>query len=124
MDHAEDKGQDTAIIQLAECVGVCGYHVVPVQEILMAGRTKHQELLCHALSSQLQSQVCKPLVVLMQSVGLLPHLKQISAAGDGTQQCSLAWQSLASLAMLSLQFTSDLSTRTIDISIEACDPAL
>ena len=29
----------------------------------MAGRTKHQELLCHALSSQLQSQVCKALLV-------------------------------------------------------------
>ena len=37
--------------------GVCGYHVVPVQEILMAGRTKHQELLCNSLSSRLQAQV-------------------------------------------------------------------
>ena len=37
--------------------GVCGYHVVPVQEILMAGRTKHQELLCNTLSSRLQAQV-------------------------------------------------------------------
>ena len=27
----------------------------------MAGRTKHQELLCHQLSSQLQSQVHRPL---------------------------------------------------------------
>ncbi len=31
----------------------------------MAGRTKHQELLCHQLSSQLQSQVPIPLGMLM-----------------------------------------------------------
>ena len=40
-----------------DAAGVCGYHVVPVQEILMAGRTKHQELLCNTLSSRLQAQV-------------------------------------------------------------------
>lgn len=53
-----------SIIDILACAaGVCGYHVVPVQEILMAGRTKHQELLCHQLSSQLQSQVREPLVI-------------------------------------------------------------
>ena len=44
--------------------GVCGYHVVPVQEILMAGRTKHQELLCNTLSSRLQAQVLSEALLL------------------------------------------------------------
>ena len=34
----------------------------------MAGRTKHQELLCHQLSSQLQSQVPVHPVMLMQTI--------------------------------------------------------
>ena len=37
--------------------GNCGYHVVPVQEILMSGRAKYQELLCAALAAQLAAQV-------------------------------------------------------------------
>ncbi len=37
--------------------GNCGYHVVPVQEILMSGRAKYQELLCIALAAQLAAQV-------------------------------------------------------------------
>ena len=39
------------------CAGNCGYHVVPVQEILMSGRAKYQELLCSALAAQLAAQV-------------------------------------------------------------------
>lgn len=40
--------------------GQCGYHVVPVQEILMSGRSKYQELLCSALAAQLAAQVIHP----------------------------------------------------------------
>jgi hypothetical protein len=38
------------------CAGNCGYHVVPVQEILMAGRAKYQELLCASLAAALVAQ--------------------------------------------------------------------
>ena len=40
------------------CAGNCGYHVVPVQEILMAGRAKYQELLCTSLAAALVAQAC------------------------------------------------------------------
>ncbi len=42
------------------CAGNCGYHVVPVQEILMAGRAKYQELLSSALAAQLAAQARAP----------------------------------------------------------------
>lgn len=48
----------------------------------MAGRTKHQELLCHALSSQLQSQVCQALwVTVSTSAGKLNSSKTAPRPG-------------------------------------------
>ncbi|BDA50846.1 Exocyst complex component 6B [Coccomyxa sp. Obi] len=48
------------VLLVCSALGNCGYHVVPVQEILMSGRAKYQELLCTALAAQLAAQVAQP----------------------------------------------------------------